>query len=71
MNNLDSTLPTFGNRRWVEAPKSARSDVPAVLGVYLFDGETVEWNWKHTDEGSYVSGYHIVAKHSGHPRGLH
>ena len=48
-----------GLRRWVAAPKSARSDVPAVLGVYLFDGETVQWRWTHTTEGSYVSGYQI------------
>ncbi len=58
MNQSNSMIPA-GGRRWVAAPKSARSDVPAVLGVYLFDGETVQWSWTHTTEGSYVSGYQI------------
>ena len=57
MNSTDSALSA--PRRWVAAPKSARLPVPAVLGVYLLDGESVQWNWTHTPEGSYVSGYQI------------
>ena len=44
-------------------------DVPAVLGVYLFDGETVQWNWTHTAEGSYVSGYQIDVERRDGPVG--
>ena len=65
MKDSDSMISATGGRRWVVAPKSARRDVPAVLGVYLFAGETVHWSWTHTAEGSYVSGYQIDSKHPG------
>jgi len=59
MTNQQSLTPSSTRRRWVSAPRSDRLNVPAVLGVYLLEGESVEWEWTHQSEGSYVSGYRI------------
>jgi hypothetical protein len=61
MTQQESLTATSTRRRWVSAPRSARLNVPAVLGVYLLEGESVQWEWTHQSEGSYVSGYQIEA----------
>ena len=47
-------------RYWVGAPPADWADAPAMLGVYLAEGESVQWFWTHTAQGSYVSGYAIM-----------
>jgi hypothetical protein len=51
-------------KRWVQAPSPTclMPQAPAVLGVYLSEGEDVEWCWTHTNSGSYASGYTLIDK---------
>ncbi len=51
-------------KRWGAAPSASGREFEranAVVGVYLSDGEVVQWVWTHSDNLSYVSGYRIVS----------
>ena len=48
--------------RVVYAPDCRKIQSSAVLSCILKPGEKVEWNWTHTPNGSYVSGYTIKKK---------
>jgi hypothetical protein len=48
--------------RWVSAPQSLLSGVPAIQGVMVAANEDVQWSWTHMTNGSYVSGYSIVSR---------
>jgi len=51
--------------KWQPAPAGTVSggSTSSVMGVWLFEGESVEWQWTHTPQGSYVSGYTLI-KHT-------
>ncbi|MEE8399928.1 MAG: hypothetical protein V3S89_13040 [Desulfobacterales bacterium] len=57
---------TQESKRSVEAPEPSFQGAPAMISnVLLAEDEEVQWNWTHTSEGSYVSGYQIIKKGPG------
>lgn len=49
-------------RKWVPAPTGTMPSggTSAVMGVWLNDGERVDWHWCYTPHGHYACGYTIV-----------
>ena len=65
------TMPRPGEtntcgQRWVGAPyQSPARQSSAVVGVWLSEGEEVEWHWCHSmgaAGGSYVNGYTVTRR---------
>ena len=52
-----------GGQVWVSTPyQSGPTSTGMIQGVWLNDGEDVEWIWTHTPQGSYVMGYTVRSK---------
>ncbi|MCZ7648182.1 MAG: VOC family protein [Planctomycetota bacterium] len=57
--------------RKVTAPPPSVPGLPGIHYALLEDGDEVEWIWRHTPEGSYVSGFEIFkpGQSAGRARG--
>jgi hypothetical protein len=62
LTNEDIDAIVYDLKRWVAAPQSSVPGAPVVQGVLLAPNEDVQWQWTHTANGSYVSGYTIVPR---------
>ena len=52
-----------GGQKFISAPyQTGPITTVYITGVWLRDGEDVEWIWTHTPQGSYVSGYTLRSK---------
>ena len=52
-------------KQWVQPPAPTYRGAPVIYtGVRVAEDEKVRWNWTHTPEGSYVSGFKIVKQES-------
>lgn len=51
------------SKQWVKAPEPTFRGPPIVYtSVRVAADEEVQWDWTHTSEGSYVSGFKIVKR---------
>ena len=53
---------TAGQRFYPTPYQSGPMRTGMINGVWLNDGEEVEWSWMHTTQGSYVNGYTVKSK---------
>lgn len=52
-----------GGQQFISAPfQSGPMTTGMIQGVWLSDGEDVDWHWVHTPQGSYVNGYTVRSK---------
>jgi len=53
-----------GGQKWHPAPyQSAPSHTGSIQGIWLDEGDEIDWHWMHTLAGdSYVNGYTLKKK---------
>jgi hypothetical protein len=54
---------TTDGRKWVSAPyQGPQIHTGSINGVWVNPTDEVEWNWSHTPQGSFISGYSIKTR---------